>query len=112
MTARLVDGRRFRALTLAANFSRVRPAIEADFSLSGEKVVAVLDGLAATGTKPKILHVDNGPEFISKVLDAWAPKNGVHLEFSGPGKPTDNPLIALQWQTASRMFAAKLVRVF
>jgi len=37
--------------------------------------------------------MDNGPEFISKVLDAWAHQNGVHLEFSRPGKPTDNPLI-------------------
>ena len=80
-------------MTLVANFSRVSPAIAADFSLSGDKVVAVLDRLALAGSKPKILHVDNGPEFISKVLDAWAHKNGVHLEFSRPGKPTDNPFI-------------------
>jgi len=93
MTDRLADGRRFRVLTLVDNFSRVSPALEADFSLSGEKVVAVLDGLARAGRKPKILHVDNGPEFISKVLDAWAHKNEVHLELGRPGKPTDNPFI-------------------
>jgi putative transposase len=93
MADALADGRRFRVLTLVDNFSRVSPALEVDFSLSGEKVVAVLDRLAAAGSKPNILHVDNGPEFISKVLDAWAYKNGVHLEFSRPGKPTDNPFI-------------------
>ena len=55
--------------------------------------MAVLDALAACGQKPKVLQVDNGPEFISKALDAWAHQNGVHLAFSRPGTPTDNPFI-------------------
>jgi putative transposase len=33
---------------------------------------------------------DNGPEFVSKVLDHWAYRNGVVLDFSRPGKPIDN----------------------
>ena len=37
--------------------------------------------------------LDNGSEFISKVLDKWAYQNGVTLDFSRPGKPTDNPFI-------------------
>ena len=37
--------------------------------------------------------VDNGPEFISRSLDLWASFNGVKLDFSRPGKPTDNPVI-------------------
>lgn len=78
MADRLADGRRFRVLTLVDNLSRVSPALAVDFSLSGEKVVAALDRLVGSGAKPRILHVDTGPEFISKVLDAWAPKNGVH----------------------------------
>ncbi len=32
----------------------------------------------------------NGPELVSKALDAWAYRNRVRLEFSRPGKPTDN----------------------
>jgi len=39
---------------------------------------------------PQRLAVDNGPEFVSKALDAWAYQHGVQLEFSRPGKPTDN----------------------
>jgi putative transposase len=89
----LATGQRFRALTLVDNFSRVSPAIEVDFSLTGRRVVAVLDQLKATYGIPKRLGVDNGPEFISKALDAWAHSNGVQLEFSRPGKPTDNALI-------------------
>jgi putative transposase len=37
--------------------------------------------------------VDNGPEFISKEVDLWAYSNGVKLDFSRPGKPTDNTFI-------------------
>ena len=37
--------------------------------------------------------MDNGPEFISKSLDWWAYFNGVKLDFSRPGKPTDNAFI-------------------
>lgn len=38
---------------------------------------------------PRAIRVDNGPEFISKVLDRWAYENEVKLDFSRPGKPTD-----------------------
>ena len=37
--------------------------------------------------------VDNGSEFISKVLDKWAYENNDELDFARPGKPTDNPFI-------------------
>lgn len=45
------------------------------------------------GTCPERIQVDNGSEFISKALDQWAYDNGVTLDFSRPGKPTDNPYI-------------------
>jgi putative transposase len=34
-----------------------------------------------------------GPEFVSKVLDRWAYERGVTLDFSRPGKPTDNAFV-------------------
>ena len=46
-----------------------------------------------TGTVPQRIQVDNGSEFISKALDKWAYDNKVILDFSRPGKPTDNPYI-------------------
>ena len=66
------------------------PAIEAGVSLTGERVVAILERLMGTIGRPQRIAIDNGPEFISKTLDAWAYRNGVQLEFSRPGKPTDN----------------------
>jgi putative transposase len=86
----LVDGRRFRVLTIVDNVSRVSPAIAVGASLTGERVVTLLDRLRSTVGVPHRIAIDNGPEFISKALDAWAYQNGVQLEFSRPGKPTDN----------------------
>ena len=86
----LADGRRFRVLTIVDNVSRVSPAIEVGTSLTGERVVATLERLQQTVGRPERIAVDNGPEFVSKALDAWAYRNGVRLEFSRPGKPTDN----------------------
>lgn len=89
----LHDGRRFRALTIVDNVSRVSPAIEVGNSLSGRRVVDVLEGLAYTYGLPKVIQVDNGPEFTSKALDEWAHRRKIKLQVSRPGKPTDNPFI-------------------
>lgn len=93
MSDSLASGRRFRVLTIVDNMSRESPAIEVDRSLTGQRVVAVLKRLAAQRGLPQILQVDNGPEFTSQALDAWAHHQGVKLAFSRPGTPTDNPFI-------------------
>jgi putative transposase len=91
----LADGRRFRVLTLVDNFSRVSPAIRAERSMGGEKVVEVLEEAVQkqAGVYPKVISVDNGPEFTSRALDEWAHRRGVKLQFSRPATPTDNPYI-------------------
>jgi putative transposase len=90
----LFDGRRFRALTLVDNYSRECLEIEVGQSLKGFDVVTVMERIKARrGVVPQRIQVDNGSEFISKVLDQWAYENEVTLDFSRPGKPTDNPFI-------------------
>ena len=90
----LFDGRRFRALTLVDNFSRECLEIEVGQSLKGEDVVRVMERMKLTrGVVPARIKVDNGSEFISKALDKWACENKVALDFSRPGKPTDNAFI-------------------
>ena len=42
---------------------------------------------------PSRIQADNGPEFVSIALDKWAYDNNVVLDFSRPGKPTDNPFV-------------------
>jgi putative transposase len=93
MSDELFDGRRLRLLTLVDNFTRESLAIEVNDHIGGYKVVEVLMQLGKERKLPKTIRVDNGPEFISKALDQWAYFNGVELDFSRPGKPTDNGLI-------------------
>lgn len=93
MTDALADGRRFRVLTVLDVFTRECLALRVGFRLTGGDVVAALDGLRADRGVPRSIRVDNGPEFAGKTLDLWAYFNGVSLDFSRPGKPTDNAFI-------------------
>ena len=90
---RLESGRKLRILTIVDQYSRECVAVEADFSLTGEKVVACLEVLKKLRGVPKSITVDNGPEFISKALDAWAYRSNVKLQFIRPGKPIENAFI-------------------
>ena len=42
---------------------------------------------------PERVYCDNGSEFAGRLVDLWAYGNKVTLEFSRPGKPTDNAFI-------------------
>jgi putative transposase len=59
----------------------------------GLGVAEVLDRIGRVRGLPERIRVDNGTEFTSKHLDQWAYLNGVTLEFSRRGNPTDNGLI-------------------
>lgn len=89
----LYNGKRFRALTMIDMYSRECLSIFADQSIKGEAVVGVLNEIMVYRGLPKKIKVDNGPEFISRALDAWAYFNKVELVYSRPGKPTDNAYI-------------------
>lgn len=90
VTDSIVTGRRFRALTIIDDYSRECPSIEVDTSLGGRRVVAVLERLAEVRGLPQVITIDNGPEFAGKVLDEWAYRRGVKLNFIRPGKPIEN----------------------
>lgn len=62
-------------------------------SYRGSDVVATLEQAARELNYPKTIRLDNGPEFVSKELDLWAFVHNVTLDFSRPGKPTDNAFI-------------------
>jgi putative transposase len=83
-------GRRFRALCIVDCYSRECLALEVDTSLSGERVVRVLERLRETRGLPQVIQTDNGPEFTGHKLDAWAYRNKVRLFFIEPGKPVQN----------------------
>lgn len=89
----LADGRRLRCLTIVDDCTRECPVIEVDSSLTGQRVVAVLQRLAEQRGLPASITVDHGPEFEGQALDAWAYAAGVRLAFIRPGKPVENAYI-------------------
>jgi transposase InsO family protein len=42
---------------------------------------------------PRSITVDNGSEFASRVMDAWAYRHGIQLDVIRPGKPVENGII-------------------
>jgi putative transposase len=89
----LMNGRRFRALTIVDDHSRECPAIEVDTSLPTERVIEVLERVGRTRGFPKAIVTDNGPEFISRAFDQWAYARGVQIIHIEPGKPVQNAFI-------------------
>ena len=89
----LADGRCFRVLNIIDDFTREAVATEVDTSLSGQRVARTLDLLATTRGLPKVITCDNGTEFTSKAMQAWAIRHNVRLNFTKPGCPTQNAYV-------------------
>ena len=90
MSDSLWDGRRFRVLNVIDDYNREMLAMEADISLPALRVIRVLEFLKEFRGLPKMIRVDNGPEFISHALDEWCRKHEISLVYIQPGKPMQN----------------------
>jgi len=87
MADQLADGRSFRTLNVIDDFNREGLGIEVDFSLPAERVVRSLNRIIEWRGKPETIRVDNGPEYISGTLLAWAEKRNITITHIQPGKP-------------------------
>jgi len=93
MSDSLASGRRFRILNVVDVLSREGLASEVDTSLPAVRVIQALEEITLERGYPARITVDNGPEFRSRALDAWAYQHGVTLDFIAPGKPIQNAVI-------------------
>ncbi len=93
MADQLGDGRAIRALKVLDDFNRGGLGIEVDFSLPALRVKRTLNRIIEWRGKPQRIRVDNGPEYISETLMAWAKKHGITLDYIQPGKPQQNAYI-------------------
>jgi putative transposase len=93
-----------RILTVVDTHSRFCPALDARFSYRGEDVETTLEKVCGRIGYPKTIRVDNGTKFVSCNLDLRAYAKGVTLDFSRPGKPTDNRFILRRGNSPSRLF--------
>ena len=74
-------------------FTREALAIEVGRQLRAGDVVCVLDRLRQLRGCPESLYCDNGSQFTSQLVDLWACHHKVRIDYSRPGKPTDNAFV-------------------
>ena len=90
----MADGRWFRILTVVDQFTRECVGLAADRSMTGMKVAQALKrARQERGSLPESITVDNGSEFCSRALEAWAMTQEVQLCFIRPGRPVENGFI-------------------
>ncbi len=100
----LALGQKLRILTVVDTHSRFCPVLDARFSYRGEDVVKTLEKVCSKAGYPKTIRADNGSEFVSRDLDLWAYAKDVALDFSQPGKPTDNGFILRRGKQSPGLF--------
>ena len=89
----LFDGRRLWVLTVVDTWSRLCPVMRVCRSATAMEVIDALEQARRQHGLPTTIRVDQGSQFTSKELDLWAYANGITLDFSRPGKPTDNAYV-------------------
>ena len=93
MSDALYAGKRFRTFNVIDDFNREVLAIEVDTSLTSKRLIRVFEQLRKTRGLPKVLRVDNGPEFMSAEFVAWAEEAGMTIRYIQPGEPNQNAYI-------------------
>ncbi|HEV2262046.1 MAG TPA: integrase core domain-containing protein, partial [Candidatus Rubrimentiphilum sp.] len=87
---RLNLGRPIRAMVVVDDFTRECLAIEVAFSFGSRDVIRVLEGIAFERQLAQAMRFDRGSEFTSRAMLQWSAERNVLMQFSDPGKPTQN----------------------
>jgi transposase InsO family protein len=86
----LTDGTKIRLLTIVDNYRRESLPLEPAYGFKSPQVVSALSRLVAERCAPRRIQCDNEPKCLSLELDRWAYWNRVKLDFSRPGRPSNN----------------------
>lgn len=89
----MANGRRFRVLNIVDDVTRECLAAIPDTSISGVRVARELTALIGQRGKPGMIVSDNGTEFTSHAIFAWAKDHAVAWHYIAPGKPMQNGFV-------------------
>jgi len=108
MSDALTNGRRIRIFKVIDDASRESLAVYANYSISAERVIEVLQEVVIERGYPQMIRVDNGPEFISKAFTKWCHENGIQIKYIQPGKPMQNAYI----ERLNRLFREDILNAY
>lgn len=89
----LTSKRKFRTLNIMDDYNRQAIAVEAGYSMPAVRVTQILEQTIREQGKPRIIRVDNGPEFISKEFRDWCTDHHITVQYIQPGRPMQNGYI-------------------
>lgn len=86
-------GRAYRIFDAIDTYGRQCVQLTVAIHQTARSVRDALDDACRVHGRPQTIICDNGPEFRSKILQAWAERRGIRLHFIDPGRPMQNGYI-------------------
>lgn len=86
----MANGRRFRILNIIDDVTHECLGAIPDTSISGRRVARELTAVIERRGKPGVIVSDNGTEFTSHAIFAWARDQQIAWHYIAPGKPMQN----------------------
>lgn len=93
MSDALVDGRRIRTFNVVDHFNRECKGITISHSLPARRVIEIFERLIEKHGKPQKIRTDNGPEFTSKLFQAWLKDQKIKWSKIQKGSPWQNGIV-------------------
>ena len=87
-------GKTIKICNIIDEYTREHVAFVVDRKLDAASVIELLDlACLERGGRPRVIRMDNGPEFISHALQEWATEDGTIQAFIPPGQPWHNGFV-------------------
>ena len=87
-------GKSIKICNIIDEYTREHVAFRVDTRIDAASVIELLDFAALeAGGHPRVIRMDNGPEFIAQALAAWTREEGTIQAFIPPGQPWHNGFV-------------------